>query len=208
MAIKRTFIVLWATLLVVSLSQLFPIPPYGEAVYSLYTSGYFVELDRQFRVVTDAFLGVKMMSRPAYAWVLLDDIEKAHGIRIRVYNARGVRVTAPGAPEGGVDVDVQNALAAPKPSVASWVSRGSYYSILPLANEGQCGICHTGTYRNNMIGAVTFKRRCDSRTFYAFERIAVFVGFSLVFALLLFATVRWDPQKSVRELFVRVDKNE
>lgn len=208
MTIKRLFIALWAALLIVSLSQLFPLPPYGEAVFSLYKSGYFIELDRQYRIVTDAFLGVKAMSRPDFAWIFLDDIEKAHGIRARVYNSRGLRVIAPGSTAGDVDDSVMSAISAPRPAPVSSVSRGRYMSVIPLTNEGSCGICHAGTYRNNVIGAIALERRCDSRVFYAFERIAFFIILSSVCALLLFATLRWDPQKSVKELFVRVDKNE
>lgn len=208
MMVKRLFIVLWSALLLISLSQIFPIPPYAETMYSLYRSGYFVELDRQYRVIADAFLKIKMMSRPSYAWVFLDETEKTHGITVRAYNSRGLRVAAPGSAGTAVDNEVLAAISAPRPVVTSRVSGGRYFSVIPLGKEDACSFCHAEGSRSGVIGALTFERRCDSRVFYAFERIGIFTGFSMLFALLLFATIRWDPQKSVREIFVRVDKME
>ncbi len=87
--------------LLISILQILPVPPYAGNLFPVFRSGYFVELDRQFEVIRDAFLGIKMMSRPVYAWIFLDDIEKKHAIKITVHNARGEVGESPGGADTG-----------------------------------------------------------------------------------------------------------
>lgn len=78
MKIKYVFTILISILILVSLSQIAPIPPYADAVRPFYKSGYFRELDREFSIIADAFIAIKSMSRPEYAWVYLNDVASSH----------------------------------------------------------------------------------------------------------------------------------
>jgi len=89
MKVKYLFIIMLVILLLVSFSQIFSIPPYAGDIFPAYKSGYFDELEKGFRIITDSFMGIKSMARPEYAWIFLSDIGTAHGIRIRVYDYRG-----------------------------------------------------------------------------------------------------------------------
>ena len=76
MKIKYMYIVFVVILLIISIFQIFSIPPYAGNIFSVYKSGYFKELDNGFQVTIDSFLNIKMMSRPVYAWIFLKDIQE------------------------------------------------------------------------------------------------------------------------------------
>lgn len=201
MKVKHVFAGLIAFLLLVSISQIFSIPPYAGNVFPVYKSGYFDEIERGFGVIADSFIGIKTMARPDYAWVFLSDIEKAHGMRIRVYDHRGRHVPAPGEVRGGPDPSIVQVLNGLEPSVRSEVRGGKYFTVIPVPERGECRFCHAPRNGRVMIGALSFERDYDARIYYSSERIIIFVSLSIILGALLYAVVRWDPGRNIKELF-------
>ena len=60
MKVKILFSILLVALILVSMSQIFSIPPYAGDIFPVYKSGYFKELDRGFSIITDSFIGIKV----------------------------------------------------------------------------------------------------------------------------------------------------
>jgi hypothetical protein len=201
MKVKIVFAVLIAVLMIISLSQVFSIPPYAGDMFPVYKSGYFRELDSQFGVITDSFIGIKSMARPEYAWIFLADVGIAHDIKIDVYDCRGYRVTAPGEKSGPPDRAVLGAMDMRKPAALSWPEGGRYISIVPVSARGECKFCHERWNRRNVIGALKFERPYDASIYYSSERIIIFLIITAVLGLLLYALLRWDPGKNIKELF-------
>lgn len=179
---------------------MFPLPPFAEDVFPVYKSGYFNELDRQFEVITDAFVGIKTMSRPAYAWVFLEDIQKRHGIDIRVYNYRGERVRAPGEISVGRDDTVLRLSALSKPSPFSEIRGNRYYMAIPLRASPRCRFCHA-QQEDTLIGTITFERSYNATLSYGRERSVIFAIIAIISAFLLLGLIRWDPYRRIKEIF-------
>jgi hypothetical protein len=201
MKVKIIFAILISALMLVSLSQIFSIPPYAGDIFSVYKSGYFRELDRGFRIIADSFVGIKSMARPEYAWIFLSDVGIANEINIRVYDHRGYCVPAPGEKTGSPDREVLRVIGAPKPAMHSEVSGGRYISVIPLAAHGECRFCHKQWNSREMIGALRFERRYDAAVYYSSERILIFVIITMCLGGLLYALLKWDPGKNIKELF-------
>jgi hypothetical protein len=201
MKIKIIFALLISFLLLVSMSQIFSIPPYAGDIFPVYKSGYFKELDRGFSVTYDSFIGIKSMARPEYAWIFLSDMEIAHQMKIRVYDYRGYRVPAPGEKLGDPDGGILRVINAINPKPATEIRNGRYVSIVPAVARGECRFCHTRWNSRDVIGAVSFERDYDSRIYYSSERIIIFIAISMILGALLYAVLRWDPGKNIKELF-------
>lgn len=201
MKVKIIFSILLAALMLVSLSQIFSIPPYAGDIFPVYKSGYFKELDRGFKIVTDSFIGIKSMARPEYAWIFLSDVGIAQDMTITVYDYNGFRIPAPGEKSGSPDRKVLAAINAMRPAAVSETDGGRYVSIVPVFSRGECRFCHSGGNRRSIIGALRFERRFDAMVYYTSERILIFVCITTVLGLLLYALVRWDPGKNIKELF-------
>jgi len=201
MKVKIIFAVLISALMLVSISQIFSIPPYAGDILSIYKSGYFRELDRGFRVIADSFVGIKSMARPEYAWIFLSDVGIAHEMKIGVYDHRGYRVPAPGEKTGSPDREVLRVMGAPKPAMYSEVSGSRYISVIPLAARGECRFCHKQWNSREVIGALRFERRYDAGIYYSSERIIIFIVITIFLGGLLYALLRWDPGKNIKELF-------
>jgi hypothetical protein len=201
MKIKYAFITALFVLLGVSLSQVFTIPPFAGDIFGVYKSGYFSELERGFLVITDAFIETKMVVKPEFAWVLLDDIKSRHRMDIRVFNSSGVEVIAPGRPGDTRDRNVQRIINSMEPRMYSRVRGGRYYAAVPVYYEDRCRFCHDVKNRKNIAGVLTFERDYDAHIYYTAERIVIFGAISLVLCFLLFLTFRWDPERGVKELF-------
>jgi hypothetical protein len=201
MKVKIVFSVLLAVLMLVSVSQIFSIPPYAGDIFPLYKSGYFKELDREFGIIKDSFLGIKSMARPEYAWIFLSDICIANDMSITVYDYRGYRVPAPGEKSGQPDREVLAAVNATRPVALSDTDGGRYVSIVPVVSRGECKFCHPASNRRSVIGAFRFERRYDATVYYTSERIIIFVCITILLGLLLYALLRWDPGKNIKELF-------
>jgi hypothetical protein len=179
---------------------MFPVPPFAEDVFSIYKSGYFKELDRQFEVIADSFVGIKTMSRPAYAWVFLEDMREKHGIDIRVYNSRSERVKAPGEVTDDRDGIVVRLSSSSSPSIVTEIRGNRYYAAIPMTAHARCRFCHT-QQEHALIGTITFERTFDAIVFYGRERSVLFGIMALISALLLFSLIRWDPSKRIKEIF-------
>ena len=200
MKIKYIFIFLLVIMIVISISQMFSIPPFAGDIFKIYRSGYFVELERQFEVIKDSFIGIKMMGKPLYGWIFIEDIKEKHGIDIRIYNDRGYEVAAPGETKN-LDRDVFRLLHSIKPERLSAVEADQFYTAIPVRIENRCRFCHDADYRKDVVGVMTFKRRYDASVYYSGERVLIFSIISLLLLFLMFKVMRWEPEKKVKELF-------
>jgi hypothetical protein len=201
MKMKYALLVSLAVVLAVSILQMFSVPPYAGDIHSLYRSGYFIELEKGFEVIRDAFIETKMYGRPVSAWILLDDIGARQGIDIRVYNSTGLRVRAPGEAENGGDERVVRVLNAERPAVYSEIRGGRYYAAVPVFMEDRCRFCHDSRSAKRVAGVLTFERDFDARVYYGAERVIIFAVVSTALCLLIFLTLRWEPGRRVKELF-------
>lgn len=201
MKVKIIFSILLAVLMLVSLSQVFSIPPYAGDIFPVYRSGYFKELDRGFKVIVDSFVGIKSMARPEYAWIFLSDVGMENDMHITVYDSNGYRIPAPGEKSGRPDRKVLSAVNATRPAPVSVIDGGRYISIVPVFSRGECRFCHSGGNRRSVIGALRFERGFDATVYYTSERILIFVCITIILCILLYALVRWDPGKNIKELF-------
>ncbi len=201
MKMKYIVLIFLIVLIIISIAQIFSIPPYAGDIYSVYRSGYFRELDRQFAVIRDSFLGIKMMAKPVYGWIFLEDIGKEHDIEIRVYNSKGYEVIAPGEAEEREDRFIVRLLNSIEAKPLHRVAGGYYYVAFPIRLEKRCRFCHDRQYQKDIIGAMTFKREYDASVYYSAERVILFTVLSLMLLLFLYAIVIWDPEKKIKELF-------
>ncbi|MCU0845434.1 MAG: hypothetical protein MUC76_10955 [Spirochaetes bacterium] len=201
MKMKYAFLVLLGIVLAVSVLQMFSVPPYAGDVRALFRSGYFIELDKGFDIIKEAFIGTKMYGRPVSAWILLEDVGSRHGIDIRVYNASGLRVRAPGEAENGGDERVVRVLNSIEPAAYSEIIGGRYYSAVPVFMEDRCRFCHDSRQAKKLAGVLTFERDFDARVYYGAERVVIFAVISTALCLLIFLTLRWEPGRRVKELF-------
>jgi len=189
----------------VSFAQIFSIPPYAGNVYSVYKSGYFVELERQMGVIADSFLSIKTMSRAAYAWIFLDDITSHHDITIRVYDSKGLLVPVPGEKKDVPDEKVMELLHSVNPTPSFFIEGGRYHGILPFKKHDRCGFCHRDSAANDVIGIMAFSRKYDAHVFYSSERVLIFILITLGITGLIFVAARWQPGIQVKELFDKYD---
>lgn len=201
MKIKYVYLALVIILLIISISQIFTIPPYAGDIYSVYKSGYFKELDKGFGVTLDSFLNIKMFSKPVYGWIFLEDMGKKYNINIKIYNNKGLEIPAPGETEASKDKNIIKIINSINPQNYSVIQNGKYYSAIPIFLEDRCRFCHTGTNKKNIAGIITFERDYDAFIYYSSERIIIFVILSLVLMVLLYFIIKWDPGKVIKELF-------
>jgi hypothetical protein len=201
MKIKYMYIVFIIILLIISIAQIFSIPPYAGNIFSVYKSGYFRELDNGFQVTIDSFINIKMMSRPVYAWIFLKDIQKKDNMNIKVFNNKGFEVPAPGETISSNNDNVLKILNSLNPQSFSRVIDNRYYSAIPVFIEDRCRFCHTNINKKNIAGVITFERDYDSYIYYSSERVIIFAFISLVLLILLYYIIRWDPERAVKELF-------
>lgn len=200
MKIKIAIISAISIPLLISILQILPVPPYAGNLFPVFRSGYFVELDRQFEVIRDAFLGIKMMSRPVYAWIFLDDIQKKHAIKITVHNARGEAVKAPGERTPGAEALALAIVNSSQPRPLAEVRGGRYHLSMPVISENRCSFCHS-VPAGGLIGVLSFERDFDARVYYTWERVLIFSLISLTLLALLVFVVRWVPGKRIKEIF-------
>ncbi|MCP4133551.1 MAG: hypothetical protein GY754_21460 [bacterium] len=200
MKIKYIFVILISLLMAAAFSQIFNIPPYADDIYPLYKSAYFSGLERENRVITDAFLGVKTYGKPVYGWILLDDIKKNHSISIEVFNGAGVKIPAPGEKAEKSSEEILSVIQARNPAVISKINNGKFITIVPVAVKKSCLLCHKPG-KKGIIGALRFEKNYSAHNFYSTERILLFVLIIIVLGVLLYAIIRWDPGKKVKELF-------
>ena len=201
MKIKYLFVGIISLLMVISISQIFSIPPYGEDIFPLYKSGYFSELDKNFKIVRDSFLEIKTLKDPINAWIYLDSIKKKYNITVKAYDYRGYEVISPRIKAKEANKRVLKQISSIDPEITSHVEYGKYFSSFPLIMETKCSICHTRKNECGVIGVLTFERKYDAHIYYSAERILLFLFITILLGVMLFALLRWDPVKKIRELF-------
>jgi hypothetical protein len=187
-------------ILSVSILQIFPVWPSAGEIFPWYKSGYFSEIDRQYRTIADAFTGIMLTSKPEYAWFFLEDIEKSQKVSVRVYDSRGDYTRFPNEKTTGNDDIVLRLVRTMNPAEFSAV-RGKIYTLyLPLRPDKRCSICHVKT-DSSLTGVMVFEREYDGRIYYTAERKIIFSVISLLCVILLFIVFLWDPERRVKELF-------
>lgn len=201
MKIKNMLLAFNAVLLLISISQIFSIPPFSKDIFPVYKSGYFNELDKGFRVIIDAFTAVKTNGRVEAGWVYLNENEKSTGIKSVLYNKKGERVIAPSYYDNNKNQDIIKTLTGVNPVTETSINSGLYISIIPARAEKKCLICHTSSRENEVIGAFYFERKFDASIYYTSERIIIFSLISLMLLITLIITARWDPERQIKELF-------
>ncbi|MDY6935395.1 MAG: hypothetical protein SVZ03_14365 [Spirochaetota bacterium] len=201
MIIKYMFIIILVLLTLISISQIFSIPPFAEDIFYIYKSGYFSELEKEFDIIKDSFINIKMMSKAVYAWIFLQDISKKHEIDIRVYNRRGNEVFAPGEETVEENERVIRLLNTSNPDIISEAKGEKYYSAIPILIERRCRFCHTINNKSNIVGVMTFEREYNPYIYYSSERVILFALISTALSIILYFVVRWDPEKRIKRLF-------
>jgi len=187
--------------MLISFAQIFPIPPFSKEIYTMLKSGYFSELEKGFEVIKDSFIRIKILGKPVYGWIFLEDIEKKYEIFIKVYNNKGLEVWAPGETKENHDDKVKKTLNSLNPQIFSEIRGNKYYSVIPVFIEDRCRFCHDTTDSSKIIGIFTFERSFDSFIYYSSERIIIFTIISIILSILLYLVLQWEPEKKVKELF-------
>jgi hypothetical protein len=201
MKLKYILIVFVIILLSISVSQMFSIPPYAGNIFSIYRSGYFSELDREFEIIKESFLEIKSKSEPVYGWLFLRRISSVQGIEISVYDRNGYVIDKPGSRGSRIAKDAASVIKAYRPAPESGISGSEYFSIMPLLAEKRCLFCHKNKNQGDLLGAISFRREYDAHIYYSSERILVFMMISIFLAAVLFFLVKWDPDKKIKEMF-------
>ncbi|MEJ5360812.1 MAG: hypothetical protein WHV26_02020 [Spirochaetota bacterium] len=200
MIIKRVLIIMVALLWAISFIQIFSVPPYIGDIFGIYKSGYFKELERNMYIITDSFLHIKTMTKPEYAWIYLDDLQKRSGIIITVYDAQGNLIRAPGMTEAVDNSAVMNVCSDTKPQPQFTVKGRLYHGIIPIYRKSECNFCHQPSHKP-LLGVMTYAIPFDGYIYYTSERIILFTIITFAISILLFVVIRWNPYKDIKELF-------
>lgn len=201
MKVKLPFFIILIFLIIVSMFQIFPLPPFADQLYPVYESGYFMEIRQNQEIVRDAFLEIKIHGRSEAAWLFLKNLENAHGIEGKVYNRRGQLVTAPGEKEQDVESDVSAYLKKNSGAVVSSISMNRFSSFLPLKADKRCGFCHKKAKIGEIIGVLHLNHPFDAHIYYTGERVFIFLLIICVLGGLLFLLLKWEPEGKIKEMF-------
>ena len=201
MRIKHFLMAALGVVLAVSLLEIFPVWPSAGNIYSWYKSGYFSEIDRQYRTVAECFSQVLMSSKPEYAWFFLEEIEKTQHISVKVYDTKGELVRYPGDHVRGTDETVLRIVRSMNPAEVGAV-KGKLYSLaIPLKSEKRYLAYHELLPTKDLAGVLVMEREYDAKIYYTAERKMIFSVISLVCVVFLFIAWLWDPERRVKELF-------
>ena len=201
MRFKYILVGLISVLLLISISQIFSIPPYADDIFPVYKSGYFTELDREFTIIKDSFLAVKTLGKPEYGWIFLEDMEKKHDMKLTIYDRNGYMITAPGKKKGAADLKIKNILSIMGNDIHHDIGPIKYRAVIPISGDSSCGFCHKNIEKKPFIGAISAERNYDAHVYYSAERILIFIFTSIILLAGLFFIVHWEPAKNVKELF-------
>jgi len=201
MKVKLSFFVILIFLIIVSMFQIFPIPPFADQLYPVYESGYFLEKRQNQEIIRDAFLEIKIHGRSEAAWLFLKNLETAHNIEGKVYNRRGQLVTAPGEKEQDVESDVSAYLKKNSSAVVSSISMNRFSSFLPLKADKRCAFCHKKAKIGEIIGILQLNHPFDAHIYYTGERIFIFLLIICALGGLLFLLLKWEPEGKIKEMF-------
>jgi len=200
MIIKRVLIIMLSLMWAISFIQIFSVPPYIGDIFGIYKSGYFKELERNMYIITDSFLHIKTMTKPEYAWIYLDDLQKRSGISIMVYDAQGNLIKAPGMTETVNNSAIMNVCSDIRPQPQFTVKGRLYHGIIPIYRKSECNFCHQPSHKP-LLGVITFAIPFDGYIYYTSERIILFIIITFAISILLFVVIRWNPYKDIKELF-------
>lgn len=201
MKIKLSLLVFFTACLLFSVSGIFNIPPASFFMPGKDKSGYFRNIDKKYEIVIDSFLGIKILSRPEYAWIFIDDVEKKHDLEIEIFNNRGERVFTPGFKDDIADMQVLSVINSGPDTGLVKLDKGIYERIIPVKAEKKCIFCHKKAEPGDIAGAVRFKGKYNSLIYHTKERSMFFSGVSLMLIIILIQAVKWNPYERVKELF-------
>jgi len=120
---------------------------------------------------------------------------------IAVFDRHGYLVPVPGEKKGGRDSEVLEVINAARPSMKTETRGGRYRAVIPFVARSECRICHRSMNERGVVGAMRFERAYDAHVYYSLERVMIFTVIAIILGALLYAILRWDPGKSVKELF-------
>ncbi len=208
MKIKLLFIYIISILLLISLLQVIlslvhvtSLPPYAHHSDSLYRSGYFSLLDKKCSIIADAFLHIKSMSQPEYAWIYLQDIKKKYKVEVKIFNKEGYNVTAPKVLAPKREKLILGELNSLKPQKRYDLYFKKYRVMIPLFKGKTCAFCHKKAKSNNVLGAITCLQPYDSSIYFSYEKGIFFFFISLLLSAILFYLFKWEPGRNIKELF-------
>ena len=201
MKLKITLIVFLFAICALSIVEVFPVMPQAASWYPWYKSDYFSEIDRQYDTILDSFLAMKIYGKNDNAWLFLEDLSAKSGVAVKVYNANGELVESPGETAKGSDDQVLRIAQSSEMSPVSKITNGHYYRAVPVIYEKRCRICHQSRDSRGLAGIVTFERPVDNILYFTAERRIIFSFIAFGCAILIFLVIRWDPHRSVRDLF-------
>ncbi len=201
MKVKLSFFIILIFLILVSMFQIFPLPPFADQLYPVYESGYFKEIRQNQEVIRDAFLAIKIHGRSEAAWLFLKDLEAHYGIKGEVYNRRGQLVTSPGEREQDIESDVSRYLEKNEGTISSSISVNRFSSFLPLKADNRCAFCHKKAKSEEIIGVLHLDHPFDAHIYYTGERIFIFLLIICALGGLLFLLLKWEPEGKIKEMF-------
>lgn len=201
MKIKFFLLLFFLFLLIISLTAVFNLPSHYALYPGLYKSGYFKNIDKKFEIIIDSFIGIKILTKPEYAWIFIDDLEKKHEIEIKVYNNKGGEVYTPGYHDDLSDSRVVTVINSPDDSGLTESGYGYYERIIPVNAEKKCIFCHKKEKEGELIGLISFKSRYESAVYQSKERSVIFSVISLLLVIIIIQLFRWNPYGRVKELF-------
>lgn len=201
MKIRVIFIGINLFLLVISLLQVFPVPPYSETLYPRFESGYFAELRNQQEIIRDAFLNIKIEGKPESAWIFLHNLKEKYKIDASVYNSYGHLVRSPGERIKEQREEVLEKINRGGKEISSEIKFHRFASLLPLSASKRCRFCHKSVREGDTIGFLHVEQPFDAHIYYTGERIFIFSVIILMLCVTLFFLFRWEPEGKIKEMF-------
>jgi hypothetical protein len=201
MKLKAVLLIFVGSLCIFAVSQIFMIYPSAGEIYPLYKSGYFSELDRQFRTIADAYRLVMLYGREEYGRGFLREVGEREGIEIHLFDERGEPVNQYGKNIPDEDKTAIRITQSIRPEPVSEIRGNRYYGAIPLFFDVRDQIRHQRKKAGTLAGVITFERPYDAGVYFSGERKTIFTGLALACAFLFFIVLRWDPERPLKELF-------
>lgn len=201
MKIKILGMSFFSLMLIFSILGIFNLPPSTFLQPGINSSGYFKNIDEKYEVIIDSFIGIKILSKPEYAWIFIDEIKKKHNLKIDIFNSKGEQVLMPGFYIDLIDPQALSVVDSKLSKGLSFVDKGIYERIIPVKAEKRCLFCHRKAKEGDFIGVLKFQEKYQSLVYYSHERSLLFLMLSLVIIIVLIQVARWHPYKGVKELF-------
>jgi len=197
---KIFLMTIFSILLVISLSQVFSIPPYQKDIFSVYKSGYFSELEKSSLIIQQAFFTLMTTKNKSIQWIYLKEVEKKTSISLKLYDRSGRNIISPGDKNTKTDEKIKGFMRGNASQIGEIID-GRYSFITQIKAEKQCLVCHRNKKKNAVMGAFVSNHPINGFIYYTSERIILFVILSILTASALFLIIRWDPDKNIKELF-------